>query len=611
MDVRMPDGTIVRNVPNNVTQEDLLARFDAYKSDKRGNIISGDVPTVVGQVPNPPVVETPKRTMTEKVKALYEVPATLATGAVAPFLGVGKGIIQNIQQGTDLRVDRPELAQQFTYQPTSPVSQDILQSIGSAFEASKLPPVLPTGMIPSYARMAQATTPQVREGVQTVRTMPEMLRKPQPTMAGVGAAVTPEEITRTQMAQQLRVPVPLSKGQATRDLAQQQFEIETAKNYPETVGKPLIKAQADRNDAILQNFDAYVDATGKQTFGLEPTGRVVVQALNKDAQKAKTKINETYKLAREAGETEQPVSYAPLRTFIEEQTPTVRAKIAPVLDVVNEQLSKNDPKGTGQISINALEDIYTLINKMYEPNTPNATYGRDLRNIINTVTEGQGGELYQQARRLRQDYAKRFENIGAIDRLISTKANSSDRVVAFEDVFQKSIVNGSLDDVKNLGFALKRSGPEGQQAFKELQGQTIEFLKDQVTRSIDTDMYGNPVVSPAKFKSAVRGLDQDGKLDYLFGKKGAQEIRDLMETAILVNAPLKGAANYSNTASAVVRALDRVGSGLLGKIPVIGPATEYSFEKIKQRQMKKQVKESINYSPSKMAEELKKGSKNE
>ena len=606
----MPDGTIVRNVPNNVTQEDLLARFDAFKSDKRGNIISGDVPTVVGQVPNPPVIE-PKRTMAEKVKALYEVPATLATGAVAPFLGVGKGIIQNIQQGTDLRVDRPELAQQFTYQPTSPVSQDILQSIGSAFEASKLPPVLPTGMIPSYARMAQATTPQVRETVQTVRTMPEMLRKPQPTMAGVGSAVTPEEVTRTQMAQQLRVPVPLSKGQATRDLAQQQFEIETAKNYPETVGKPLIKAQADRNDAILQNFDAYVDATGKQTFGLEPTGRVVVEALNKDAQKAKTKVNETYKKAREAGETEQPVSYAPLRTFIEEQTPTVRAKIAPVLDVVNEQLTKNDPKGTGQISINAIEDIYTLINKMYEPNTPNATYGRDLRNIINTVTEGQGGQLYQEARRLRQDYAKRFENIGAIDRLISTKANSSDRIVAFEDVFQKSIVNGSLDDVKNLGFALKRSGPQGQQAFKELQGQTIEFLKDQVTRSIDTDMYGNPVVSPAKFKSAVRGLDQDGKLDYLFGKKGAQEIRDLMGTAILVNAPLKGAANYSNTASAVVRALDRVGSGLLGKIPVIGPATEYSFEKIKQRQMKKQVKESINYSPSKMAEELKKGMKNE
>ena len=597
MDVRMPDGTLVRNVPDNVTQEDLLARFDAFKSDKRGNIINTDVPTVVGQVANPPVAEEPKRSMREKMMALYEVPATMLSGAALTVPSALSAMVTG--EGPTA------MAQRNMYQPRSGASQDVLQSIGSAFEASKLPPVMPTGMLPSYARMVGGGKPQVTE---TVRTMPEMLRRqPQPTMAGVGAAVAPETVTRTKMAEQLRVPVPLSKGQAERDLAQQQFEIETAKNYPETVGKPLIKAQADRNDAILQNFDAYVDATGKQTFGLEPTGRVVVEALNKDAQKAKTKVNETYKKAREAGETEQPVSYAPLRTFIEEQTPTVRAKIAPVLDVVNEQLTKNDPKGTGQISINAIEDIYTLINKMYEPNTPNATYGRDLRNIINTVTEGQGGQLYQEARRLRQDYAKRFENIGAVDRLISTKPNSSDRVVAFEDVFQKSIINGSLDDVKNLGFALKRSGPQGQQAFKELQGQTIEFLKDQVTKSIDTDMYGNPVVSPAKFKSAVRGLDQDGKLDYLFGKKGAQEIRDLMETTILVNAPLKGAANYSNTSSAIIRALDLINRSPISKIPVVGNLADYSFQKAQEAVLKKKVKESINYSPSKMAEELKKG----
>jgi len=616
MDVRMPDGTIVRNVPDNVTQEDLLARYDAFKSDKRGNIINTDVPTVVGQAANPPVTEEPKRTMMDRVKALYEVPLTVGSAAVAGPVSSAYGVYksatspefgtqQGVQAGQQAQSD---LAKRMTYTPTSPVAQEFLQDVSQVAEAAKLPPIIPTtGMIPSYARMAQAATPQIREGVQT---MPQMLRRqPQATMAGVGSAVTPEEVSRVQMAQQLRVPVPLSKGQATRDLAQQQFEIETAKNYPETVGKPLIKAQADRNDAILQNFDAFIDDIGKQTFGLEPTGRVVVEALNKDAQRAKAKINETYKLAREQGETEQPVTYAPLRTFIEEQTPTVRSKIAPVLDVVNEQLSKNDPKGTGQITINALEDIYALINKMYEPGTPNATYGRDLRNIINTITEGQGGKLYQEARSLRQEYAKNFENIGAVDRLLRTKPNSTDRLVAFEDVFQKSIINGSLDDVKNLGIALDRSGPQGKQAFKELQGQTIEYLKDQVTKSIDTDIYGNPVVSPAKFKSAVRELDQDGKLDYLFGKKGAQEIRDLMETTILVNAPLKGAANYSNTSSALIRALDRVGVGLLGKIPLIGPATEYSFEKLKQRQMKKQVKESINYSPTKMAEELKKGSK--
>jgi len=595
-----PDKYLASKAPSPVVSQGFDP--DAYLGlSQRGNIISGDVPTVVGQVPNPPVIE-PKRTIREKMMALYEVPATMLSGAALTV----PSAVSALATG-----EAPmAMAQRNMYQPRSGASQDVLQSIGSAFEASKLPPVLPTGMIPSYARMVGATQPPVTQAIQQVPRMADMLRREQPTMAGVGAAATPETVTRTQMASQLRVPVQLSKGQAERELGQQQFEIETPKISPE-LGKPLVEAQARRNDAILQNFDAFVDATGKQTFGLEQTGRVVVEALNKEAQKAKAKIGQTYKQAKEAGETEQPVSYAPLRTFIEEQTPTVRAKIAPVLDVVNEQLTKNDPKGTGQISINAIEDIYTLINKMYEPNTPNASYGRDLRNIINTLTEGQGGKLYQEARKMRQEYAQRFENIGAVDRLLSTKRNSSDRVVAFNDVFQKSIINGTLDDVKNLGYALKKSGDEGLQALSELRGQTIEYLKDRVTQSIDTDMFGNPVVSPAKFKSAVRELDQDGKLDYLFGKKGAQEIRDLMETTILVNAPLKGAANYSNTASAVIRGLDMINRSPIGAIPVLSKITKYSFEKAQEAELKKKIKESINYSPSKMAEELKKGSKNE
>lgn len=611
-----PDKYLAQSAPSPI----VAGGFDpdAYLGLKGSNIINTDVPTVVGQAPVPTPVIEPKRTMMDRVKALYEVPLTVGSAMVAGPISSAYGVYKSVTspefgtpQGTQVgQQAATDLARRMTYTPTSPVAQEFLQDVGQVAEAAKLPPIIPTtGMLPSYARMMGVAQPQIAQVVRQMPTMPEILRKqPQPTMAGVGSALTPEAVTRTQMAQQLRVPVPLSKGQALRSLEEQQFEIETPKIAPE-IGKPLIQAQAKRNDAILQNFDAYIDATGKQTFGLEPTGRVVVEALNKDAQKAKAKINETYKLAREKGETEQPVSYAPLRAFIEEQTPTLRAKIAPVLDVVNEQLTKNDPKGTGQISINALEDIYTLINKMYEPNTPNATYGRDMRNIINTVTEGQGGKLYQQARRLRQDYAKRFENIGAVDRLLRTKPNSDDRLVAFDDVFKKSIISGSLEDVKNLGFALKRSGSEGQQAFKELQGQTLQYLKDQVTKSIDTDIYGNPVVSPAKFKSAVLELDQDGKLDYLFGKKGAQEIRDLMETTILVNAPLKGAANYSNTASAVIRSLDMINRSPIGKIPVVGNLTKYSFEKAQEAALKKKIEESINYSPTKMAEELKKGSK--
>jgi hypothetical protein len=612
-----PDKYLAQSAPKQAPQG---FDPDAYLGITRGNIINTDVPTVVGQVPNPPVVE-PKRTMMDRVKALYEVPLTAATAAVAGPVSSAYGVYQSVTspefgtpQGTQVgQQAATNLARRMTYTPTSPVAQEFLQDVSQVAGEAKLPPVIPTtGMLPSYARMVGATQPMVSQGVQQVRQsvpqMAQMLRREQPTMAGVGAAATPEAVTRTQMAQQLRVPVQLSKGQAERDLGQQQFEIETPKIAPE-LGKPLVEAQAKRNDAILQNFDAYVDATGKETFGLRATGKVVTDVLNREANAAKKKIEQAYTLAKEKGETEAPVDYAPLRTFIENETPTTRTANAPILNIVNEQLSKNDPNGTGQISINALEDIYKVINKNYVAGTPNAAYGRDMRNIINEITEGKGGDLYQKARRLRQDYAKNFENIGAVDRLLRTKPDSEDRLVAFEDVFQKSIINGSLDDVKNLGFALKKSGTQGQQAFKELQGQTIEYLKDRVTQSIDTDSFGNPVVSPAKFKTAVRELDQDGKLDYLFGKKGAQEIRDLMETTILVNAPLKGAANYSNTASAVIRGLDMINRSPVGRIPVVGSLTKYSFEKAQEQALKKRIKESINYSPSKMAEELKKGSK--
>jgi hypothetical protein len=546
------------------------------------------------------------------MRAIYEVPAAIATGVVAPFLGIGAGAIENIRQGTNKRLDSPEFAQRFQYEPTSPVSQDILQGIGSAFEASKLPPVMPgVGMLPSYARSAGGAPTQVRQVAQTVqetgpRIAQALRREPQPTMAGVGAAEVPETVNRVQMAQQLRVPVDLSKGQAMRDLGQQKFEIETPKQFPE-LGKPLIEAQAKRNDAILQNFDTFVDATGKETFGLRETGRVVDKALVNAANKAKQQINTAYTAAKEAGETQQPLDYAPLKSYIDQQTPTVKRKLAPILSAVDEEIAKNDPKKVGQISINQLEDIYQFINKNYEPGTPAGTYAKEMKDLINQITEGQGGNLYKEARQLRTKYGREFENIGYVDKLLRTKPGTTDRAVGFEDVFDHAILNGTRDDVAAIGRTLKKAGPEGQQAWKELQGQTIQYMKDQVTKSVDVDSFGNPVVSPAKFKSVVTTLDQDGKLDYLFGKKGAQEIRDLLETTINVNAPLKGAANYSNTASALITALDKVNQTPLGRIPGLGTMSKYMVEKGKESALKKQIQESITFKPKDVAKELRKG----
>jgi len=607
MDVLMPDGTLVKDVPEGTTKAQLEAKLAGSVAPKT-TTLQPDVPLVASQMPKQVPIAEPKTSMMDKLKALYEVPATIGSAMVSQpasmIYGLGRSAIEGGSPETQNEYYR-QARQATQFQPTSPASVNALESIGGAFETAKIPPYLGNiGMIPSAMQSAGAVKPMVNQAIQNitpeVRTMAQALRKEVPTMAGVGAAEVPEAVARVQMANQLRVPGTYSKGQATKDLGQQKFEIETPKNFPE-LGKPLIEAQAKRNDTILQNFDAYVDATGKETYGLRETGRVVDKALVGAANKAKADINKAYTAARETGETQQPVSYAPLKAYIDEQTPTVKRKLAPIISAVDEEIAKNDPKKLGQVSINNLEDIYQFINKNYEPGTVGEGHAKAMKNIINQMTEGQGGELYQEARKLRTKFGREFENVGYVDKLLRTKPGTTDRAVAFEDVFDHSILNGSLDDVRAIGLTLKKAGPEGQQAFKELQGQTIQYMKDKVSQSVDVDSFGNPVVSPAKFKSVVTQLDQDGKLDYLFGKAGAEEIRNLLEYTINVNAPLKGAANYSNTSSAIIGALDKIGAI---RIPGVSNVAKFAAEKGKERALKKQIKESIEYNP--MAEALRK-----
>jgi hypothetical protein len=576
----------------------------------QGNIITSDVPTVVGEVPNPPVRQEPPRTMMERVKALYEVPATIATGAVAPFLGVGAGAIENLRQGTSKRVDSPEFAQRFQYQPTSPVSQDILQSMGSAFEASKLPPVIPSvGMLPSYQRSLSGTPTQVRQAAQTVQEagprIAQVLRQPElppaSTMSGVGAAQTPEAITRMQMAQQLRVPVPLTKGQATKELGQQQFEMETAKTYPQDVGRPIIDRKIDQNQRILSNFDAFLEPIGAKTAApdnLYEVGKVVDNALVNKAKAAKKEISNAYKLADESGQTQELIDVAPIKTFLDSLE--AEAINAPIITSAKMKLDTLAP--AGELSINQLEEVRKMVGRLSGSTPTNAEFGREINKLIDASTEGKGGNLYQDARKLRANYAREFENVGVVDKLLSKKAGTTDRAVAFEKVFDHAILNGSLDDVRAIGQTLKRAGPDGQQAYRELVGQTVEYMREAITKNIRTDESGKRIVSASQFDTVVRNLDKSGKLDYLFGKKGAEEIRNLRDTAILVyDTPL--GVNTSNTSSA----MDKVFNKLLQKIPFAGPMVEVGSEALEKKKLTKQVQEAINYSPEKMADELRKG----
>ena len=546
------------------------------------------VPVGEGERIMQPEPQQPRKLM-DYISPIVEVPATLASGAAlalpSPFVNPQKPL---------------EFAGKYAYKPQSPVSQDILSTMGKAVEG--LPPYLGGGLLQSIAKGGKLLQAPTQMGVESqAQRLAQTLRgQPTSTMSGVGAAEVPKAIQRSELAQNLRVPVPTTKGDVLRDLGQQAFEAETVKNYPE-IGRPLLQKKLEQNERILQNFDEYIDATGKEKYGLIETGRVVDKALVNSSEKAKAEYRNAYDKAAEAGETRELIDVNPIKEYVDGlEAESLNAPVIKSVKMKLDSLAKD-----GKLSINDVEELRKMAGDISQTDKTNILFGSRIKKVIDSTLENQGGDLYKEARALRSKYARDFENLGYVNKLLSNKRGTDDRAVALADVFSHSILSGSKQDVQNIALTLKKAGPEGQQAWKELQGQTIQHMKDLVTSNVERNASGSPVVSPAKFNSIVRTLDQDGKLDYIFGKKGAEEIRNLLETTMMTNSPLKGAVNTSNTASALIRGLDAI-SNFSSSIPLVGGATKYVASKAKESALKKQVEEAVNFDPKKLAEQLRK-----
>ena len=106
MDVLMPDGTLIQNVPEGVTKAQLQAKLSGASAPTQAPI-TPDVPLVASQMPKQVPIET-KTSMMDKLKALYEVPATMASGAIAQPAGAAYGIYKSVtspQYGTQAGVE--------------------------------------------------------------------------------------------------------------------------------------------------------------------------------------------------------------------------------------------------------------------------------------------------------------------------------------------------------------------------------------------------------------------------------------------------------------------------------------------------------------------------
>jgi hypothetical protein len=656
MDVRLPDGTIIRGVPDGISKADLTAKLA-----KNGY----DVSKLAGDTPNPqlagvpgydaqgrpetaraPVKEerptngvdvlTGKKGLAgnvfDKVLGVVEVPVTMATGAISSLAGAAAGAAKTItggKFGTQQGINEGEelagrVAQAGTYRPRTQTGANLTQLVGEAAERSGIAGLaLPelnaaanaAGNATRAVRGAAAASAAVQDAADAAAvatkgpSLRDLVRAPS-QLSGVGAAAATDATTRATRAASLPAPIKLTRGQLTRDRTQVAFERETAKQKE---GAPLASHYEDQNATFAQNLDAYAEQTGAEAYSARQVGKSVVSALEtKDAAK-QAEIRTLYKQAREAGEMQGQVDVSALSEWVAKNKG--KDKLAPIVTAIENELKQNakvegggldnltlTPKPSRTVmTLDASEDLRQAINKLAEPGTPNVVFGKEAKALIDAAQEGKGGDLFKQARRAYENYSNEFTNRDVIDKALRTKPGTKDRAVAYEDVFKHSILNGSTDDVRHV-FRVLEAHPAGadpavvqagQQAAKDLRGAVVNHIKDEMQKNLNVDSTGARTGSPAKIDAIVRELDKDGKLDVIFGKAGAEKIRDLRDVAIDIYTSPTGTVNSSNTASALMRKLDDVAAYAKGT-PIIGKAVNYSAQAIKSANTRRKVHEAIN-----------------
>lgn len=611
---------------------DLAAAITAFRATTAGQIPGEQVVPAVSQPAEP--------TLAERAVGAGEAALTIGTGAVGGTLGmVGgtlKGLAEQIlsgQFGTPQAANLVEQsamrgAQALTYEPRTQAGREQVQAVGEAL--SFLPPVVPVvgapGAVvggarmaaPAVAEAARKGAPAMQVAAQKVATpvkraataAAEIVRptRPEETVRigareSVGAAATPIELQRRTIAETMPVPfekgAALTKGQASRDFAQLQFEKESAKLAE--MGQPLRERVENQTAVFLQNFDAMIDLPGPINVDPRDIGKIVDRAVVNKAEVKRRQIRDAYQAAEKAGEMKEPVTLDDLSVAAAdvERFAGVAKNVGPIKkEAIRLGILAEDADGNLIAQPKPLSDIELFrqfVNQATDwANSVEGLQARKIKSAIDSGTEGKGGELYKTARKLHQNFANEFENVGLTAKLLGTKGKTSERAIAFEDVFDKIVLVSPVEEMNKLRKTLITAGPDGKQAWSDIKAKGIDYIKEQAFSKSQRDAAGNPLLSPDKLNQVVKSLDREGKLESLYGKKQAQVLRDLAELSTVIYTAPPGAINTSNTASALQVALDSVATFGATGLPVPAmTAIREAARFTKNRKLKARINEAL------------------
>lgn len=597
-------------------------------------------------------VRGPETSIGEEIIGAGETALTVGTGATGGFIGTVGGTLKGIAEemlagnfGTPeaaKRIERQAMEgmQALTYAPRTKAGQEQVQALGEITQY--LPPVLPvaaelaaTGqairqaapaiigakIIPPAQKAASQAKQAVFQASERLRQVVPETGRDAKDGGSVGAMAIDEGARRQMLSEELPVPIKLTEGQKTRQFEQQRFERETAKMGEE--GSPLRERFEQQNMQLQLNVDAFIDSTGAQIFNNRGVGELVDSVLVARKSKDKSKVRVLYKKARdskestnlappdrkvvinEGGENEfkgSPIDYMNSRPS---RTETSKAVDDARSNGVNLGILVKNDDGTHSampgVTVGDMEDWRREISQSLSK-VASDTEIRDvtvLKKLIDGVTIPEAGPLYKKARTARAKMGRDYQDSRLMKSLLGTKPGSTDRAVALEDVVRKIILDPStsLDQMRHTRRILqtKTGGREGAgaQAWRELQGATLRHIQEQMTKNVARNQAGDPIVSASALDKAITNLDKSGKLDYIFGSEGADQLRVINDVAKDILTAPPGAVNVSNTATVLAGLMDVVISGSSGVPAPIMSSFRLMTKSITDAKLKSRVKKAL------------------
>jgi hypothetical protein len=420
-------------------------------------------------------------------------------------------------------------------------------------------------------------------------------------------------------AQQMPVPMTLTRGGATRDAGQLAFEKEAMKG---PLGAPLRQRAEENNLQALQNMDAIIDMTAARAPDISATGNAVIKALSDGYQNEKNRVRVLYNEASKSPEARAPVDTNTVVTIGSGDNQIQDSLIgylnsrltgvpsAAVADTARQQMVKlglaaRNEDGSLSSLPATVKDMETLRRELSGvAKFDDATGRREetiLKQLIDAQTEPVAGPKYREARTARAQMARKYENRAVVARLITNVRGMDDPKVPADQVFRKSIVNAAPEEITFLRRVLQTSGDDGKLAWQELQGAFGRHLRNEATKGMGLDSNDNPLVSPAQLHRAIQQFDANGRLDLMLGKQNAQIVRDLDDLVRYVNTVPPGTlVNSSGTAGTLIAALMETGAqtAMTGvPVPVVMAAREIA--KMRRRNVeKKKINDALNALPT-------------